>query len=815
MQKNRDFRPQVQNLAAVMALQAKFIQGLTLHQQGKLADAERIYGEILQHQPSHFDALHLLGVIAYQTRRTERAVELISKAISLNANVADAHSNLGNALRDLNRPGEALMSCDRAIALKPDYTEAHSNRGLALQDLKRPADALLSYDRAIALNPGYAKAHSNRGNALKELNRSEEAVASYDRAIALNPDYAEAHYNRGVALWDLKRLEEAVASYDLAIALQPELAEAHCNRGNALPELERLEEAVASYDRAIALNPDYAEVYSNRGNALKDLKRLKEAVASYDKAIALKPDYAEAYNNRGIALQDLKRLGDALGSFDRAIALKPDYAGAYNNRGNVLATLRRHDEAYAAYDKALMLNPELIGTAGARLHSKMHICDWSGFDAECRQLVTGIENGDLNTEIFALLAIPSSPDIQVQYAKRWIANKCPPSTESIWRGQRYSHRRIRVAYVSADFREHPVAHLLASMFEQHDRTQFETFGIALGPDDQSEMRLRMKRAFDRFIDVENKSDRDVVRLIRELEIDIVIDLMGFTSGSRPAILTLRSSPIQVNYLSYPGIVGTGCIDYILADRFVIPENHRALFSEPVVYLPDTYLGYDSKQIISDRVPTRVELGLPETGFVFCVHNNSFKITPAFFDIWMRLLSRIPGSVLWLSATNATAKSNLRREAQAHGVDPNRLYFAPFVKDMADHLARYRLADIFLDTLPFNAHTTACDALWAGLPVLTCLGSTFVGRVAAGLLNAVGLSELITHSLEEYEALAAKLATDSSLLASIKAKLARNRNNNPLFDSWRFTRHVEASYTQMWERQQRGERPTSFAVKQMN
>ena len=355
--KNGGFRPQAQYEAAA-ALQTKFAQGVALHQQGKLAEAERIYAEILRQQPNHFDALHLLGVIAAQTLRTERAVELIKKAIGLNATVAGAHSNLGNALRDLKRPEDALASYDKAIALKPDYAEAHNNRGLALQDLNRPENALASYDKAIALKPNYAEAHNNRGNALVDLTRPAEALASYDKAIALKPDYAEAYYNRGNALVDLKHPAEAFASYDKAIALKPDFAEAYYNRALALQNLNRAEDALASYDKAIALEPNYAEAYSNRGNALLDLKRPTEALASCDKAIASKPDFAEAYYNRGNALTDLKRRTDALVSYDKAIALKPDFAEAHNNRALALQNLNRPEDALASYDKAIALKPD-------------------------------------------------------------------------------------------------------------------------------------------------------------------------------------------------------------------------------------------------------------------------------------------------------------------------------------------------------------------------------------------------------------------------------------------------------------------------
>jgi predicted O-linked N-acetylglucosamine transferase (SPINDLY family) len=408
------------------------------------------------------------------------------------------------------------------------------------------------------------------------------------------------------------------------------------------------------------------------------------------------------------------------------------------------------------------------------------------------------------------LGVSDSPHDQLLCSRTWARDKCPASPVPIWKGERYRHDRIRVAYLSADFRMHPMSYLIVGLFEHHDRGRFETIGISFGPDDRSEIRTRVKGAFEDFIDVRSKSDLEVARLMRELEVDIAVDLMGYTQYDRMGILALRPAPVQVSYIGFPGTMGADFIDYILADRFVIPEEHHACYTEKVVYLPDTYLANDSKRVIADRTPARAEAGLPEQGFVFCSFNNNYKISPPVFDVWMRLLDKVEGSVLWLLESNAVAVRSLRQEAANRGIAPERLVFAPIVK-VEEHLARHRLADLFLDTLPYNAHTTACDALWAGLPVVTCLGTTFVGRVAASLLNAIGLNELITRSLEEYEALALELATNRKRLAGIKSKLAQNRETYPLFDTDRFRRHIEAAYTTMWERSQRGQPPESFAV----
>jgi predicted O-linked N-acetylglucosamine transferase (SPINDLY family) len=374
--------------------------------------------------------------------------------------------------------------------------------------------------------------------------------------------------------------------------------------------------------------------------------------------------------------------------------------------------------------------------------------------------------------------------------------------------------RIRVAYLSADFHAHATAYLMAGVLEQHDRSRFEVYAVSFRKSDGSEMRARVENACEHFIDVCDMSDREVAVLLRAHRIDIAIDLKGFTRDARTGILAFRPAPIQVNYLGYPCTMGAGYIDYLIADEIVVPKDEHPNYSEKIVYLPDTYQCNDSKRTIAGVVPSRSDAGLPETGFVFCSFNNNYKIAPQIFDIWMRLLKETEGSVLWLLESNPAAARNLRREAEARGVARERLIFAPWCANQADHLARISLGDLFLDTLPCCAHTTASDALWAGVPVLTCTGNTFAGRVAASLLNAVGLPEMVTHSLAEYEARALRLARDPAAMTELKAKLARNRTTYPLFDTVRFTRHMEAAYTRMWERYASGHPPAGFAVEAM-
>jgi predicted O-linked N-acetylglucosamine transferase (SPINDLY family) len=760
-----------------MELQAAFRQAVAFLQQGQFTQAERICESVLRQQPGHFDALHMLGVISAQTGRPERAVQLIGQAIRLNGRVPAAHSHLGNALKDLGRREEAIASYDRAIALKPDSLGAFYSRGNALRELGRAEEALASYERAIALKPDFAEAHAQRGNTLRDLRRPAEALAGYDRAITLRPDYAEACYNRGLVLQELRRREEALASYD----------------------------------RAIALDPGNAEAHSNRGVLLQELGRRADALASYDRAIALKPDYAEAFSNRGVVLQDFKRPEEALASYDRAIALRPDYAGAHYNRGNLFNEWQRYDEAIAAFDRALSLDPHLARADSARLHAKMQICDWTDFDADCRRVVSSIRDGTVNPLPFLLLALPSSSADQLQCSRLWVATKHPPSEKPVWQGERYDHDRIRVAYVSADFHRHATSWLMAGMIERHDRSRFEVTGISIGADDRSELRQRLAGAFERFIDAQTYSDARIASLIRELEIDVLVDLKGFTMDARTNIFAARPAPIQVNYLGYPGTMGAPYIDYIVADGTVVPETDRAFYSEKIVTLPNTYQVNDDRREISDEALTRAGAGLPEAGFVFCCFNNSYKITPHVFDRWMRILGQVEGSVLWLLEGNPRVAGNLRSAAAARGISGERLIFAKPLP-MPEHLARHRLADLFLDTLPYNAHTTASDALWTGLPVLTCPGETFAGRVAASLLDAIRLPELIAATPEAYEHTAVALATRPDRLVAIKRKLADNRLTTPLFNTVLFTKHIEASFTAMHERQLAGLPPDHILVR---
>jgi protein O-GlcNAc transferase len=770
------------------------------------------YDVALANQPGFVEAHNNRGLVLLELLRPAAALASFNKAVAIRPGYANAWRHRGDALRALRRAGEALASYDRALALAAGSAEAHNCRGLALLELRRPEAALASFQEALRISPNYAEAFNNRAFALKELDRHQEALASLDKAVAIKPDYAEAFNNRAFALKSLGRAEEALASLDKAIAIRPGYAEALNNRGHALRELMRPQEALASCDRALAIRPGYAVALNNRANALLDLQRPQEALRSYDKALASRPDYAEAMSNRSAALLKLKRVEEALWSAEQALAMRPDYVEALNSRGFILRELGRPEEALESYERAIALKPDFEFLLGELIRTKMEICDWRDFDARIAALVEKIERSEATSSPHPVLGVVNSPTIQRDVARIWVRVRHPRNT-LITDVHKYPRgNKIRIGYFSADFHDHATAHLMAELFEAHDRSRFEVMAFSYGPDAKDDMRRRLSAAFDRFTDVRDLSDLDVAKLARSLSVDIAVDLKGFTRDARTGIFANRAAPIQVNYLGYPGTMGADYIDYMIADRTLIPAGQEEHYSETIAFLPNSYQVNDNKRRVADETPSRAAIGLPEQGFVFCCFNNNHKITPDAFDSWMRILAAAHGSVLWLLEDNAAAAKNLRNEATLRGLEADRLVFAPRIP-LPEHLARLRRADLFLDTLPCNAHTTASDALWVGAPVLTCMGGTFAGRVAASLLNAIGLPELVASTPEAYEAIAVELAADARKLANIKRKLADNRLTAPLFDTRLFTKHIEAAYAAMYERYQSGLAPAPIHVAQ--
>jgi predicted O-linked N-acetylglucosamine transferase (SPINDLY family) len=684
------------------------------------------------------------------------------------------------------------------LNLAPRSVPTLNNLAIAQYEQGKTDHAALTAQKVLEIDQNNIDAYLTLSTCQKDQQHYDEALKTCQKIISIDPTIVEAHCNLGSCLSKTQKHNEAIASFDRALALRPDSVEAWLGRGNVFTELKRYNDAFAAYDKALALNGDLAGAWLGRGNVFTELKRYNDAFVAYNKALALKPDLAETWLGRGNVLTELKRYNDAFAAYDKALALKPDLAEAWLGRGTVFIELKQYKEALAAFDKALALKPDLTEFQGGRLHCKMHLCDWSNFTTECQHLISAIRNNKSNTNPFAFIAISTSREDQLKCAKLWINEKYPTVSKPIWNGEIYKHDKIRIGYVSADFQQHATSDLIAGLFEGHDKAKFKTVAISIGPDDNSKIRVRLTKAFDSFSDVRLLSDEEIASQIKHNEIDILVDLKGFTQDARTGIFAHRPAPIQVNYLGYPGTMGGNYIDYIIADQTLIPLLHQQDYSEKIVYLPNSYQVNDRKRAISEKAFSREELGLPHNGFVFCCFNNSYKISPEVFDCWMRIIKNVKGSVLWLLEVSEPTTCNLRMEAKARGIDPDRLVFAKKLP-APDHLARHRLADLSLDTLPYNAHTTASDALWAGLPVLTQIGETFAGRVAASLLNAIGLGELIATTARQYEEIAIELAINPEKLAAIKTKLANNRLSTPLFDTQLFTRHIENAYEAMYER----------------
>ena len=752
-----------------------FHQAVALYRQGRFHEAEPLYQIVLETEVRHFESLFHLGLIKLQQNKFDTAADLFRRATKIERKSADAHHFLGVALTGLGRPIEAIRRYQKALAIRPEFAEAHNNLGYTLQMLGQMDEAIAHYQKALALTPMYSEARNNLGNALQMLGRSEEAIAQYEKVIAAKPDDTVAYTSLGNVLGALGRHDEAIVQYEKALAIRSDVPETHNSLAGALGILGRYEEARAHCETALAIRADFVDARINFGNVLRALGRHEEAIVQYGKALASRPD-------------------------DVVVLIK---------QGSTFGALERFDEASTSFEKALSIAPDNELAFSGLARSANSSCDWARTTKLAQAVATLAAEGKSPVQPFTFLTYCSDPALQLACAKTYLSKEIPVLPQQLWNGKIWRNEKIRVAYLAVGFHEHPTAYSTVELFERHDRRRFEIFGVSLGPDDGSDIRTRIIRSFDQFHDVRSESSRDIATLLNDMQIDIVIDRSGYTLDARAELLAYRPAPIQVNYIGFPGTLGADFYDYVIADRIVLPLDQQAFYAEKIVHLPESYL-VNSKRAIAAQIPSRKEVGLPEEGFVFCSFNNNYKITPPVYDVWMRLLRAVEGSVLWLYQSNACAEANLRKEAAARGIDPGRLVFAGRVK-LDEHLARHRLADLFLDTLPVNAHTTANDALWAGLPLVTCRGECFAGRVAASLLEAAGLKELVAKNLEDYEALALRLARDPSLLSEVRERLKQNHHSHPLFDTDRYRRHIEAAYIKMWEIWQRGEPPRTFAV----
>jgi protein O-GlcNAc transferase len=788
---------------------AAFARASLLHQEGRLADAAPLYQLVLAADPAHFDAQHMLGLLRAQQGDFLEAVKAIGHALKLDPRNQQALTNFGNVLWALGQREEALMSYDAAVSENRDDAVIWFNRGLLLAEMRRLPEAVASYDRTVAIAPGHGEALFARSLALGEMGRLQEALTASDAVIAARPDMAAAFNLRGSLLWRMGRPDAALDSFNLALSLVPGNAEFLTNRGLALTAMERHEDALQSYDQALAIAPTHAEALTNRGNALASLQRFEEALESHDKMLALHPHHAETLSNKGAALAALQRFDEALAAYDAALKHQPANSRARFNRGVALANMRRFAEALVEFEAVLMADPRHAHALSAAASAALNLCDWPRVQLLREKITRAIAGGTAVIAPFTLLGFSEDQALHLRCAKAWLADKAA-QPQAPWReALPREHGKLRIAYVSSDFGAHPVGYQLAALLEQHDRAGFEVHGVSLGADDGSDIRARLVGACDRFHDVRLMNDRDAAALLRELEIDITIDLNGHTQYGRPGLFARRPAPVQVSWLGYPSTTGLAAMDYVIADAQALPLADQLHYSEKIVHLPDSFFAPGDPPLAATQ-PERREEGLPEDGVVFCCLHQSWKISEALFGVWMRLLQLVPGSVLWLADHSPDVRARLEQAARVSGVEAGRLVWAKR-SDRGRHLARLGLADLMLDTLPYNAHATASDALWAGVPVVTCRGEAFAGRIASSLLHAAGLPELVTASLADYESLALALALDGEARGALREKLIRNRAGTPFFDSARHTQMMEAAYRQMWRNAQSGDPAKGFAL----
>jgi protein O-GlcNAc transferase len=649
--------------------------------------------------------------------------------------------------------------------------------------------------------------------AIKAMNGGKpfEAVRLFKNVLEEQPNNIAALNLVTIVLMSMERHAEAEAFISKAIMLNQNSDVSYYNYGLISKRLGKSQQALEQFDKAIRLNAKVPETWNNRGTVFNDLRQYENAILDFHQAISLAPNYSDAFCNKGKSLGFLKRYDEAFAAYDNALALKPDLAEAWLGRGNLFDKRKSHEEASVAFTKVIEIEPQHPFTKGLLLNQKMLACDWKGIDDLIADIDRDVASGKRSAEPFGYQATSYSASNFKRCAEIFAADKFPRLRTPLWRGERYNNAKIRIGYLSGEFRNHVTSRLMTELFELHDKNNFDLFAFDNGWDDGSELRRRINKAFDNIVDISRLDDFQAAAIIKQKQIDILVNLNGYFGEHRAGVFSHKPSPIQVSYLGFSATMGADYIDYIIGDRYVIPPENRAFYTESVVYLPDTYQVNDTKRPIPVRTPTRAELELPDTGFIFCCFNNNFKITSEIFEVWMRLLYKVDGSVLWLLESNPAVSRNLRVEAKHRNVAPERLVFSSYTDEYSDYLARYRVADLFLDTLPFNAGGTASDALWAGLPILTCSGQTYAARMAGSLLNAIGLPDLITTTLDAYEQMAIDLATHPEELAVIRHKLAVYRLTTPLFDTKRFTKNIEAAYTAMYERHQAGLAPDHIVV----
>ena len=790
------------------------IIGVTCAGLMQLDTALDAYKQAVKVKPDYAEAYYNMGVTQKIIGNLQAAIESYEQAIKINPDYADAYNNMGLALQEKGDVNAALKSFKKALNFKPDYAEAYNNMGVAQNSKGDPESAIQSYKKALNIKPIYPEAYNNMGIAFKSKGDLENALKSFKQALKIKSDYAEAYANMGNALQGNGELEAAIKSYKQALKIRPDYAEAFYNIGMTLHQQGYLDSAIDNLSIALLIKPCYAEAYNSMGNILYDKSDHEGAISNYKQALKLKPNDADVYNNMGIALQGFGDLKGATDNFHKALKIKPNLVEAYFNMGIALQDGGHLNAALDSFTKGLEIKPDDQQYRSQKLYLQACICDWIGVREE-GVLISELGTTTQHINPFSMLALEDAPDRHRLRSEIYSNHTFKQTPLPLPSRPLQKPKRLRIGYFSADFKNHPVMYGLVEILERHNRKLFEIYAYSFGPDTDDEMRLRVINAVDVFDDVKNMTDQDIARLVRQDSIDIAIDLTGFTQNSRTGIFAYRAAPIQVSMLGYPGTLGANFMDYFIADQTLIPPENQKFYSENPIYVPQPPCGLEASIPLLEETPMRSELGLPVEGFVFCAINNTYKITPAEFDIWMRLLHHVEGSVLWLLESNRWAKTNLIKEAKARGISSERLVFQPkMVKDRDSqqrYLSQFTQADLYLDTFIYGGGSTAANALWAGLPVLTLIGQGLTTRMAASYLNALGLFELITTTSKDYERLAFELSKNPERLALLKQKLADEIKSEKLFDNTILTQYIESGYQQAYQRYFNGKNPSPIYI----
>ena len=781
--------------------QAIIDQLLNLYNQQKfeelLEQADKLLGK---YSNSHL-IWNIIGAAHQALGRFDEAFKAFKQTVTINPNFAEGYNNLGIVLKEQDKLDDALDALKKALFLNPNDSNFINNLGTILKDQSKFHEAMSAYQKTLKLNPNSAEALFNIGECYRELCDLEKAIIYYYKGLKLTPHNISAILNL-VNIFKIKgEIDKALQYLHKALSLNPSLFEGYFLLGLILKDKGETEDALKAYQKALSINPNYAHAHNNIAIILANQGDLKVALKIFEQAIKCDPKFVQPYNNIGSIKLEKLQLQEALEFFDKSLKLDPQYVLPYFNKAAIYERLGKRKDAIDLLTEAVLIDPSFELARAQKLHQQAHICDWQGIEDE-RSWIPKLGIHKQEIVPISLLSLEDSPGRHKKRSELYCKNKFLQKPLPFDFKIKERHKPIHVAYFSSDFREHPVAYLIAKVLEQHNRDKFKVYGYSIKKIEKDHLHKRLVGSFDVFRELGELSDKEAALLSREDRIDIAINLNGYTQNSRTGIFAYRAAPIQINYLGYPGTLGTDFMDYIIADRTLITKDTEQFYSERPIYLPDTYMPTDNTRQISKKLMTRKEMDLPEDGFVFCCFNNNYKITSEEFEIWMRLLGKVKDSVLWLRKSNEWSENNFRKEAQKRNINPSRLVFAG-TAIMEEHLARHKLADLFLDTFNFNAHTTASEALWAGLPVVTKIGRGFAARVAGSLLKAIDLSELITETNEEYEALILELATNEKKLLTIREKLKSNHLSKPLFNTELYTKNLENAYLEVYKNYSQG------------